>query len=110
VTKDEAQRRPSTLLRTVSLSNGLSNGRWTFYEAVTWVLTYSMRLKENRLNDCLVIHGRLIPHNGANPRALSSPVFPLFKESRTGGSNGMEGESLHERGGYVMGNKGLSFL
>jgi len=43
VTKDEAQRRPSallravspsTLLRTVSLSNGMSNGRWTFYEAV----------------------------------------------------------------------------
>jgi hypothetical protein len=39
VTKGEAQRRPSallravspsTLLRTVSLSNGLSNGRWTF--------------------------------------------------------------------------------
>jgi len=26
---------PSTLLGTVSLSNGLSNGRWTFYEAVT---------------------------------------------------------------------------
>ncbi len=26
---------PSTLLRTVSLSNGLSNGRWTFYETVT---------------------------------------------------------------------------
>ena len=43
IPKDEAQRRPSallramspsTLLRTVSLSNGLSNGRWTFYEAV----------------------------------------------------------------------------
>ncbi len=55
VTKDEAQRSPSallkavsmsngpsvllramspsTLLRTVSLSNGLSNGRWAFYEA-----------------------------------------------------------------------------
>jgi hypothetical protein len=25
---------PSTLLRTVSLSNGLSNGSWTFYEAI----------------------------------------------------------------------------
>ena len=25
---------PSTLLRTVSLPNGLSNGSWTFYEAV----------------------------------------------------------------------------
>ena len=43
MTKNEVQRRPSallravspsTLLRTVSLSNGLSNGRWTFYEAV----------------------------------------------------------------------------
>jgi len=43
MTKDEAQRcpstllravSPSTLLRTVSLSNGLSNGRRTFYEAV----------------------------------------------------------------------------
>jgi hypothetical protein len=43
MTKDEAQRRPSTLLRavspstllrTMSLSNGMSNGRWTFYEAV----------------------------------------------------------------------------
>ena len=30
VTKDEAQRRPSALLRAVSMSNG----RWTFYEAV----------------------------------------------------------------------------
>jgi hypothetical protein len=30
VTKDEAQRRPSVLLRAVSMSNG----RWTFYEAV----------------------------------------------------------------------------
>ena len=30
VTEDEAQRRPSVLLRAVSLSNG----RWTFYEAV----------------------------------------------------------------------------
>ena len=47
VTKDEAQRRPSallrtvspsTLLRTVSLSNGLSNGSWTFYEAIIIVL------------------------------------------------------------------------
>jgi len=48
VTNDEAQRRPSTLLRTVSLSNGLSNGPsallravslsngiWTSYEAFT---------------------------------------------------------------------------
>jgi hypothetical protein len=44
VTDDEAQRRPSallramspsTLLRTVSLSNGLSNGIWTSYEAFT---------------------------------------------------------------------------
>jgi hypothetical protein len=43
VTKDEAQRSPSALLRALSLSNGpsallramsLSNGRWTFYEAV----------------------------------------------------------------------------
>jgi len=43
VTKDQAQRRPSALLRAMSLSNGpsallramsLSNGRWTFYEAV----------------------------------------------------------------------------
>jgi hypothetical protein len=43
VTKDEAQRSPSALLRAMSLSNGpsallravsLSNGRWTFYEAV----------------------------------------------------------------------------
>jgi hypothetical protein len=31
----EAQRRPSALLRTMSLSNGVSNGRWTFYFAVT---------------------------------------------------------------------------
>jgi hypothetical protein len=30
VTKDEAQRSPSALLRAVSMSNG----RWTFYEAV----------------------------------------------------------------------------
>ena len=30
VTKNEAQRRPSALLRAVSMSNG----RWTFYEAV----------------------------------------------------------------------------
>jgi len=30
VTKDEAQRSPSALLRAMSLSNG----RWTFYEAV----------------------------------------------------------------------------
>ncbi len=30
MTKDEAQRRPSALLRAVSLPNG----RWTFYEAV----------------------------------------------------------------------------
>jgi hypothetical protein len=43
VTKDEAQRSPSALLRAVNMSNGpsallramsLSNGRWTFYEAV----------------------------------------------------------------------------
>jgi hypothetical protein len=43
VTKDEAQRSPSALLRAMSISNGpsallramsLSNGRWTFYEAV----------------------------------------------------------------------------
>jgi hypothetical protein len=43
VTKDAAQRSlsalfkavsPSTLLRTGSLSNGLSNGSWTFYEAI----------------------------------------------------------------------------
>ena len=43
VTKDVAQRSPSilhravspsTLLRTVSLSNGLSNGNWTFYEVI----------------------------------------------------------------------------
>jgi hypothetical protein len=43
VTKDAVQRSPSallramspsTLLRTVSLSNGLSNGSWTFYEAI----------------------------------------------------------------------------
>jgi hypothetical protein len=49
VTKDEAQRRPSTLLRAVSpstllravsLSNGLSNGRWTSYEVVKG---YSMK-------------------------------------------------------------------
>ena len=42
VTKDEEERSPSALLkamspstlpRTVSLSNGLSNGRWIFYEA-----------------------------------------------------------------------------
>jgi hypothetical protein len=30
MTKDEVHRRPSALLRAVSLSNG----RWTFYEAV----------------------------------------------------------------------------
>jgi len=30
VTKDEAQRRPSALL----MAKSLSNGRWTFYEAV----------------------------------------------------------------------------
>ena len=44
VTKNEVQRRPSALLRAMSLSNGpsallramsLSNGRWTFCEAVT---------------------------------------------------------------------------
>ncbi len=43
MTKDAAKRSPpislramspSTLLGTVTLSNGLSNGRWTFYEAV----------------------------------------------------------------------------
>ena len=52
VTKNEVQRRPSallramspsTLLRTVSLSNGLSNGKWTFYEAVIETLK-----KENK--------------------------------------------------------------
>jgi hypothetical protein len=37
MTKDEAQRRPSALLRAVSLSNG----RWTFYEAVKiWIATF----------------------------------------------------------------------
>ncbi len=34
MTQDEAQRRPSTLLRAVSLSNG----RWTFYEAINFEL------------------------------------------------------------------------
>ena len=32
MTKDEAQRSPSALLRAASLSNG----RWTFYEAVNF--------------------------------------------------------------------------
>jgi len=39
VTKDEAQRRPSALLRAVSMSNG----RWTFYEAVIIRLEKAMR-------------------------------------------------------------------
>jgi hypothetical protein len=32
---------PSTLLRTVSLSNGLSNGSWTFYEAINFDIVNS---------------------------------------------------------------------
>jgi hypothetical protein len=45
VTKGEAQRSPSTLLRAVSLSNG----RWTFYEAVkvAWV---QIRVRKGILN------------------------------------------------------------
>ncbi len=49
MTKDAAQRRPSALLRAVSLSNGLSNGRWTFYEAVNFRMVKNafQRAKEN---------------------------------------------------------------
>jgi hypothetical protein len=36
---------PSTLLRTVSLSNGISNGRWTFYEAVSVLLAFELFLQ-----------------------------------------------------------------
>jgi hypothetical protein len=37
MTKDATQRSPSALLRAVSMSNG----RWTFYEAVKkWVATF----------------------------------------------------------------------
>jgi len=75
VTKDEAQRRPSALLRAVSMSNG----RWTFYEAVkarfrqlNTDTPLHVQTRYQKFSPLPASQGLTLPSRSAEPFGLSS--------------------------------------